>query len=215
MKPKPNNNIHSVLCYGDSNTHGLIRTTPHERFEPSERWPGVLQAYLGKDWIVYEEGLSGRTTISDDPVEGAYRNGRTFLKTCLETHRPLDVIILMLGTNDLKAVFNKSPEDVGYGINLLIEDIHKFQEERNRGKLKTILVSPPLIQEKLDDYAEKFNRAYEKSLMLSDIYKEIARQHNIDFLDAALYADTMGTDGIHMNLKSHQSLGLILSKKIK
>ncbi len=206
--------IRSVLCYGDSNTHGLIRTTPHQRFGPSERWPGVMRDQLGEGWVVYEEGLCGRTTMHDDPVEGAFRNGRLCLKPCLETHKPLDIIILMLGTNDMKKVFNKSALEIGDGINVLIEDIKQFGKENNLSRLKIILVSPPFIQEKLGDYADKFDQAYEKSLNLSDAYKDIARKHNIDFVNASLVANTNGTDGIHMNLASHKSLGEHLAEKL-
>ena len=96
----------TVLCYGDSNTFGhSVEGDPDNRYAPSVRWPGVLQACLGDDWQVIEEGLGGRTTVSDDPIEGAYKNGRTPLLAILHSHQPLDWVIIKLGTNDLKTRF--------------------------------------------------------------------------------------------------------------
>ncbi len=99
----------SILCYGDSNTWGTAtQPRPDGRYAPHERWPGVLRLALGDEWLVIEEGLGGRTTVNDDPVEGAERNGRMYLLPCLGSHKPLDVVDIMLGTNDLMARFNQS-----------------------------------------------------------------------------------------------------------
>ena len=87
----------TVLCYGDSNTWGAATVArPDGRYAPHERWPGVLSSRLGSGWLVIEEGLPGRTTVSDDPVEGLDRNGRTYLTPCLLSHRPLDLVVVML-----------------------------------------------------------------------------------------------------------------------
>jgi len=94
-----------ILCFGDSNTHGSIPMRDRDdsrRFGPDERWPGVLRNELGAGWTVIEEGLPGRTTLHDDPIEGVYKNGLWYLRACLESHRPIDLMTLMLGTNDLK-----------------------------------------------------------------------------------------------------------------
>ena len=93
-----------ILCFGDSNTWGYDPATG-ERFDEQTRWTGVLQAALGGDYTVIEEGLNGRTTVWDDPIEG-HKNGHEYLVPCLETHRPLDLVVLMLGTNDLKRRFS-------------------------------------------------------------------------------------------------------------
>ena len=96
----------TVLAYGDSNTWGAATVArPDDRYAYEERWPGVMAATLGGGWRVIEEGLPGRTTVHDDPVEGAYMNGKTYLMPCLRSHRPLDVVAIMLGSNDLKARF--------------------------------------------------------------------------------------------------------------
>ena len=94
----------NVLCYGDSNTYGYIPETGL-RYPKNVRWTGVLQNLLGKNFNVIEEGCNGRTTIFDDPIEG-WKNGRDYLKPCLNSHKPIDIIIMMLGSNDLKDFFH-------------------------------------------------------------------------------------------------------------
>src|SRR5271154_2317577 len=112
-----------VLCYGDSNTWGtapMKNMDDVRRHEPHVRWPGAMVAALGSDWTLVEEGLGGRTTVHDDPIEGIYKNGKTYLQPCLESHWPLDAIALMLGTNDLKPKFSLSANDIASGIGALL-----------------------------------------------------------------------------------------------
>jgi lysophospholipase L1-like esterase len=106
--------VRTILRYGDSNTRGFD-PEPGERFPEDVRWPGVLRTRLGDDYRVIEEGLSGRTTVWDDPIEGVHKNGRTYLRPCLESHSPVDLIALMLGTNDLKKRFGSSASDIAQG----------------------------------------------------------------------------------------------------
>ena len=115
--------LKEVLCYGDSNTWGYNPITK-ERYEKDERWTGVLQNALGNDYHVIEEGLNGRTTVWDDPIEG-FKNGKTYLIPCLETHKPLDLVIIMLGTNDLKKRFSLSAYDIAQGAGVLIDVVYK------------------------------------------------------------------------------------------
>ena len=94
----------TVLCYGDSNTYGYIPETGM-RYPRDIRYPGRLQLLLGEDYAVIEEGCNGRTTIHDDPIDG-WKNGLDYLKPCLNSHKPVDIVILMLGSNDLKETFH-------------------------------------------------------------------------------------------------------------
>ena len=101
----------SILCYGDSNTWGckpIVLPGVVERFDRDVRWTGILRQQLGDDYLVIEEGLNARTTVHDDPIDGAHKNGKPYLLPCLETHLPLDLVIIMLGTNDLKSRFSLS-----------------------------------------------------------------------------------------------------------
>ncbi len=100
----------TILCYGNSNTWGAVLGTG-ERYAPFIRWTGVLAQELGAMYRVIEEGPNGRTTLWDDPIEG-YKNGKEYLIPCLESHRPIDLVVMMLGTNDLKIRFSVPAYDI-------------------------------------------------------------------------------------------------------
>ena len=111
----------TVLCYGDSNTYGY---NPENglRYNEDERWTGILKSLLGPGYNIIEEGCNGRTTIYDDPLEG-WKNGKDYLKPCLNSHKPIDIIILMLGSNDLKNYFGASSRDIANGAGTLADII--------------------------------------------------------------------------------------------
>lgn len=102
-----NVNAKRVLCFGDSNTWGYIPASG-KRHPVGIRWTTLLQEKLGSDFEVIEEGLNSRTTDMNDPKHVG-KNGLAYLRPCLETHDPIDLIILMLGTNDMKERFNREP----------------------------------------------------------------------------------------------------------
>ena len=118
----------TIVCYGDSNTWGAVpmdgRILP-QRFAPEERWAGVLRAKLGAGYTVVEEGMNGRTTCLDDPIEGGHKNGLKFLPVVLETHAPFDLLIIKLGTNDLKYRLSMTADDIADGAGLLIDAAKK------------------------------------------------------------------------------------------
>ena len=123
----------TVLCFGDSNTHGtppVPNLGASGRYDRSARWPTLMAGHLGADWHVIEEGHPGRTTVHDDPIEGAHRNGLTVLPSLLESHKPLDVVILMLGTNDLKGRFSVNATDIALSLERLIGVIRAFATRR-------------------------------------------------------------------------------------
>jgi lysophospholipase L1-like esterase len=106
--------VRTILCYGDSNTWGYNPSTGG-RYARDERWPGVLRTELGEGYLVIEEGLNGRTTVWDDPIEG-YKNGSTYLIPCLETHKPIDLVIILLGTNYLDGIHLEASEQEKPGV---------------------------------------------------------------------------------------------------
>ena len=122
----------TVLCYGDSNTYGYNPSNGF-RYPPDVRWTGRLQRLLGEGYHVVEEGCNGRTTVYDDPLEG-WKNGIDYLKPCLNSHKPVDIVILMLGSNDLKEVFHASPEDIANGAAELVKVIREFTQEKQGGR---------------------------------------------------------------------------------
>src|SRR5215208_827241 len=133
--------MRTVLCYGDSNTWGYEPATGN-RFPEDMRWPGVLARELGEGFRVIEEALNGRTTVRDDPVE-EYKNGKDYLSPCLESHAPLDLVIIALGVNDLKARFFASASDVADGAGVLVSIARRSGSGPNGRPPAVLLVAPP------------------------------------------------------------------------
>ena len=202
----------TILCFGDSNTWGY-NPTNKERYTRDERWPGVLRNELGDDVWIIEEGLNGRTTVFDDPIE-AYRNGLKYLIPCLDSHQPLDLVILMLGTNDLKKRFSTSAYDVGKGIRILIDVILASGSGPGGNAPKILLVSPTPF-EKLTEKAELFEGAEEKSLRLARHYAQIAEEYGLAFLDAGLVIKSSKIDGFHLEVSEHHKLGLAIAQSVQ
>ncbi|MGI9327147.1 MAG: GDSL-type esterase/lipase family protein, partial [Pseudomonadales bacterium] len=136
----------TILCYGDSNTWGrkpIAIMGALERFDRDTRWTGVLARQLGAEFQVIEEGLNSRTTVHDDPIEGAHKNGKTYLYPCLESHAPLDLVVLMLGTNDLKRQFSFSAFNVARGIRALLDTVASIAPKNGGVKPQTLVIAPP------------------------------------------------------------------------
>ena len=194
-----------MLCYGDSNTWGSDPETG-ERFAPDVRWPGVLARGLGDGFRVVEEGLNGRTTVYDDPIEGAHKNGRTYLRACLESHSPIDLVTLMLGTNDLKARFGASASDIAQGAVSLADEILRSGCGPGGGAPVVVMISPAPVG-KLTDMAEMFRGAEEKSGRFAAHYERFAEQYGCEFLDAGAVISSSDIDGIHLEAEEHRKLG--------
>lgn len=202
----------TILCYGDSNTWGFNPAT-RERFSISERWTGVLLRELGPSFRVAEEGLNGRTTVWDDPIEG-YKNGKEYLIPCLETHRPIDLVVLMLGTNDLKKRFSVSAYDISQSVGVLIETILKSATGPALASPSVLLIAPPVVG-KLTEYAEMFEDAQAKSVKFAKYYRQVAELYNCQFLDAAQVIVSSDQDGIHFEANEHEKLGKAVAAKVK
>ncbi len=201
----------TILCYGDSNTWG---SNPEDgsRYDAHTRWPGLMRDYLGDDYFVIEEGLCGRTTVWDDPLDDG-RNGRTYLFPCLETHKPLDLVILMLGTNDMKVHINATPEDIASGVEILVDIIQASCCGDLEKAPRIILVAPPRTG-KLKEYAFSFAGARKKSKHFASFYQQVADLHGCDFLDAGNLIESSAVDGIHFEADSHAILGKELGKMV-
>ena len=134
----------NVLCFGDSNTYG--RRPDGLRYERWERWTGILQQLLGEEYYVIEEGNNGRTTVYDDWIE-TDKCGLLQLPSALSSHRPLDLVILMLGTNDLKPRFGAPVNDIAEGAGRLVKLIQKYDFKPRFADPEILLVSPILVGE--------------------------------------------------------------------
>jgi lysophospholipase L1-like esterase len=201
-----------ILCFGDSNTWGNIPGLV-KRYPVNKRWTGLLQEVLGQRFCIIEEGLSARTTNLDDPKHFG-KNGKTYLVPCLETHSPLDCLILSLGTNDLKERFHRSPEQIAAGIEDLVQTTYSVIQEEGRNKLKIILLSPPLIDESVEGVQENYLDAEAKSKMLGDLYRKIAEKYGLEFVDLSAIVTPSKTDGYHLEPEAHAKIANSLGKLI-
>jgi len=204
-------NDYQILCYGDSNTWGYIPVSGG-RYPRAVRWAGVMAERLGAGFQVIEEGQSGRTTVRDDPLE-EHRNGMRYLPACLLSHKPLDLVILMLGTNDLKARFSLLASDIALGAERLIQVI-RSSECGPGGKAPAILLAapPPIAPNEAD---EMFLGGKLKSASLARRYAEVAERAGCAFLDVGRVVAVDVADGIHYSAESHKQLGLAMAERVR
>lgn len=208
--------MHSVLCFGDSNTHGQMPGgSPLDRYGYERRWPGVLQRELGSIWHVIEEGLSGRTTVHDDPIEGSAKNGRTYLRPCIMSHAPLDLIIIMLGTNDLKARFSQPASEVAMGIGCLVHDIRELAPGPGGHAPEIMVVAPPPMLDDIKEWEQIFKNAQPKSRELALQFEIIADSLEVHFFDAGSVVQCDPSDGFHINGEAHEKLGVALAREVE
>ncbi|SEP79201.1 Lysophospholipase L1 [Faunimonas pinastri] len=205
-----------VLCFGDSNTWGSATVErPDGRYGPDERWPGVLQAELGHEWRVVEEGLPGRTTICDDPVEGVEMNARPYLLPCLLSHRPVDVFVVMLGSNNLKARFGMSGWEIAESVGTLLKIVRGSRTGPGGSAPRMIVVSPPpLLREMSPRLGPMMEGGYEKSLLFSEAYAHVAANHGAEFLDGGKVTTSSRFDGLHLDPEAHAALGRAVAERI-
>jgi lysophospholipase L1-like esterase len=210
-----------VLCFGDSNTYGALADgTEGGRLSSSLRWPGRLQQLLGNGYDVLEEGLNGRTTDLDYPDRPGC-NGLSYFLPCLLSHQPLDAVVVMLGTNDLKSCFDRSSAaiaDALGGYVDLIGDVAANAPGPAARPPTTILVSPIWIDETARLYQDVTADAFDsvgvaRSRELSHEVRRIATMRSVVHVDAAKVA-VAGDDGLHLTVDSHAHLAQLLSDAI-
>jgi lysophospholipase L1-like esterase len=211
-----------ILCYGDSNTWGYDPATG-SRFDEPVRWTGVLAAALGPDYAVIEEGLNGRTTVCDDPVEGAHKNGRAYLLPCLESQAPLDLVIVMLGTNDLKQRFALPAADIAQGAGTLVRLVQQSDSGREGCAPKVLLIAPITVGAEIREgevgqslLGQSFGPdSHPRSLQFADYFQLVAEALGCEFLNAADHASASPGDAIHLESADHHQLGLAIAGKVQ
>jgi lysophospholipase L1-like esterase len=204
-----------ILCYGDSNTHGLdpawITGAPFGRHAPDVRWPGRLQILLGSEFRVIEEGLNGRTTVFEDPTCPG-RNGLTYLGPCLESHAPLDVVILMLGTNDTKPIFGATTFDITGGMSRLVKTVLDPFTYLTQYPLPKVLVAAPVP---LGGNPMDTEEMVEKSKQLAPAYRQLAETFGCDFIDLSLVAQAAPGEGVHLTAEAHAAIAVAFAEKLR
>jgi lysophospholipase L1-like esterase len=203
--------VPTILCYGDSNTWGAV-PNKSRRYNKKERWPALLSDLLSGDFEIIEAGQPGRTTVHDDPFEGE-KNGLKYLIPCLESHLP-DVVVVMLGTNDLKSRFNLTAYDVGQGVTTLVNKILSFHHMAKPNSAKVLLVAPPPILE-VGYFADMFAGGADKSQQLAAIYQSCALQLNCGFFDAGTVVASCRKEGIHWKVEQHRKFANALAVEIQ
>lgn len=197
----------TILCYGDSLTWGYDADGPGRHAVP-DRWPSVLQGALGENTMVIAEGLNGRTTAFDDHLAGADRNGARILPTILTTHAPLDLVIVMLGTNDMKPYVCGHAIGARQGMQRLIDIVRGHDYPLDQDAPDILVVAPPSLCETADpDFAAVFGASIEQSQMLASFYSDLADIEGCGFFDAGSVAETTPIDGVHCDAVNTRAIG--------
>lgn len=207
----------TILCYGDSNTHGY---NPNNggRFPRDVRWTGRLQKKFAEEAYIIEEGLNGRTTVWEDPIE-EHKNGFAHLIPCLNSHKPIDIFVLMLGTNDLKHRFHLNASEIAAGCRTLVETVQQKTYFSQGFMPKILLISPMLVPEEISNrpFCDMFigKSCEERSRQFPKFYKQVAEETGCEFLDAAEYVQVSEIDCLHMDEKGHERFAEVLYEKLK
>ena len=210
-----------IVCFGDSNTHGYC-ADPRDcadggiRFNESERWTRRLQAQLGEEYLVIEEGLSGRTTCFDDPIHEDL-SGLDYIYPCLKSHEAVDLLIIMLGTNDTKDRFYASAACIGIGMARLVKKAMATECWGGR-KPNILVVAPPHIGEgmlRADCAATMGTLCVEKSRELAKYYRQQCELIGCHFLDAqSLGCEFNTVDFMHLTNRGHETLAMGLAEMV-
>jgi lysophospholipase L1-like esterase len=201
----------TIVCFGDSNTWGAD-PLQGSRFNRLQRWPGVLRNILGDQYWVIEEGLCGRTTISDDPAED-FNCGKDYLIPCLQSHTPVDLVIIMLGTNDLKKRFSLSAGEIAKDAGILVDMVGKASYPYGYQNPQVLLIAPPPILE-VGQFKEMFEGGAATSLQFGAYYADTAAKSGCHFLDAGKIVRSSPVDGIHFDVREHAKLGTAVAEKV-
>ena len=209
-----------IMCFGDSLTWGWIPTldgAPTSRYPFRDRWGGAMAIELGEEFEVLEEGLSARTTNFDDPIDPRL-NGAKHLPSALASHFPLDLVVVMLGTNDTKAMINRSPYEIATGLSQLVVQI--LTSAGGVGTVypapKILIVAPPPLAEIPHPWFQgMFAGGREKGEQLADQYAALASFFGVEFLNAGNHISTDGVDGVHFTAATNIKLGKAVAQRVR
>lgn len=212
----------NILCFGDSNTWGYDYTTydpalgAGQRLPFHERWPGIVQNNLGSEYRIIEDALNARTNMVEDPYF-PHRLGIASLETALDAQAPLDLVIIQMGVNELKHMFNLTAGMIAFGVEKLV--VAAQQSYYNYPVPKVLLIAPAPVKENIADMIFGFSYgplAYEKSMQLGALYRDVAERHGCGFIDCAELDFVINElDGLHYAREDHAKLGKAVTEKIR
>lgn len=206
----------TIVCFGDTNTWGVDPQTDG-RLSFDKRWTGILTREMAPEYRVLEEGQPGRTIVCDDPVE-KYKNGLEYLMPCLQSHTPVDVLVIMLGTVQLKSRFHQTADDIAMGLEYLLRQVLATNTGRGGQPPEILLISPIAVGRVEDTWlASVFDmpNTRERQKKLRVLYEDMAKRLGIHFMPAEEYADTSELDGIHIARESHHPFAMAVAGKIR
>ena len=213
QKYKKRKILYQILCFGDSNTHGYNGET-QGRFSWEQRWTGILARRLGPEYRVIEEGLNGRTTGFTEHGK-KYRDPVPYLAPCMLSHMPLDLVAVMLGTNDTKPVFNASPEEIARSMRRLMLRVRNYLQVKEQ-KRRVLLISPvPMTTSVLCSGIEFDLSSVEKSRRLAPLYQTLAKELEVDFWDAGSAGIQLCGDGCHFSEQGHRQFAERMEEKVR
>lgn len=201
----------TILAFGDSLTYGANPVTGGPRHAFEDRWPSVLELGLAGQVRVIAEGMGGRTTASDDWFAPGDRNGARILATLLESHSPLDLVVIMLGTNDLKPAINGSALQASFGIRRLVQIIREHAAGKGLDCPEVVIVAPPHIC--ASDNADMIGHfggvehASSQSYLFAEHFARRAQELNTSFFDASTVAEADPRDGVHLDAANTRAIG--------
>jgi lysophospholipase L1-like esterase len=209
----------TVFIFGDSNSWGWDPsndlTAQPRRWDDDVRWGGALQRELGEGYRVLVDGLNGRTTVFDDPIE-EYRCGKDQIIPSMDSAAPFDIMIIFLGTNDLKARFSVSPQDIASGAAILVRRALGQADDFTGGTPKIVLVCPPPLGPiETGIFKLMFSGAEGKSKQLTPYFKAAAKANGAIFFDAGTAVRTSVIDGLHPDADQHALLGRALASVVR
>ncbi|MTI44054.1 lysophospholipase L1-like esterase [Roseibium hamelinense] len=206
----------SVVCFGDSLTWGF-NPVDRTRYGPHLRWTRLLQKELGESFYIIEEGLNGRTTVFEDPVRGD-KNGLAHLATIRKTHMPIDILIIMLGTNDLQSRFQMSAETIGAAMSRLLDYSGRDTDDPEGRAPKTLLVCPPPLGVFAETPFEDFflgDDRHDQARKLPEVYQRIARLYGAEFFDAGSVVSVSKVDAIHLDPEMQPPLARAIAERVR
>lgn len=213
-------NTKKILVFGDSNTWGYHPGNknpfpPYDQWGDDVRWPGILQNRLGDGYTVMADGLCGRTAAAKDDIE-PYTCGKDQIVPSLRSHSSLDLLILMLGSNDLKARYGYTAFDVAHSVGMVVETALTAKDAFRDCRPNLLLICPPPLGNlNRSFFAFEFQGSEEKSKQMTPFFEIMAARYQTAYLNAGEYACFSAADGLHMEADQHLKLGEAVAAKVK